>query len=67
MYKPNAVFTWGGADGILKNGQEYLVDTVRKRPDGTQEFTLKKLNGHKIADLWWKPGAPFVRRRRTEA
>ncbi len=65
-YKSNDILCWDGGDGILKNGQEYLVwltrEGVRRQENGEriQEFTLKHKDQQIVEPvLWFESGHPF--------
>jgi len=59
--KHNDVLRWDGGNGILVNGQEYLVWQAREGAR-CQEFTLKH-KGWQIVEpiIYWEAGEPFIR------
>jgi hypothetical protein len=58
--KPNDSLRWEAGDGILKEGQLYLVWQTREGARG-QEFTLKYPDWWMVEPvIWWEFGEPFT-------
>jgi len=58
--KPNDPLRWEGGNGILREGQVYLVWKVQQGARG-DEFTLKYPDWQMVEPIvWWEAGEPFT-------
>ncbi|MDR1837565.1 MAG: hypothetical protein LBQ89_07905 [Treponema sp.] len=65
-YEVNDILRWEGADGILKNKNEYFVWQIREGVRG-QEFTLKHKDLWMVEPVtWWEAGDTFTFVRHSE-
>ena len=56
----NEKLIWNGENGILKNGEVYLVWQIRDGSEG-QVFTLKYTDCQIVEPIeWYQVGEPFV-------